>query len=92
MTAPDKLTVEQCDRDAAADTWLARNGDALTAKRLRLGHLVDHWMVLALARHRQQAEARAEELVEALEEIAEMTKKKQMGRLYRLICAHSTQP
>lgn len=55
MTAPDKLTVEQCDRDAV-EAWRRDFGRKASYQDL----------LQAFARHRQQAEARAEGLERAL--------------------------
>jgi len=57
----NKLTVEQCDRDAMESIlWVHTIIDDRYA------------IAQAFARHRQQAEARAEELVAALEKIEVM--------------------
>lgn len=74
MTAPDKLTVEQVDRDAAAtlvadDKILNEPTRGYEKAAYSCGDNDDTALVQAFARHRQQAEARAEGLVAALEKI-----------------------
>lgn len=73
MTAPDKLTVEQVDRDAAADIWrdyVAKIGECLAEKGIRSGGVDDGSLVQTIARHRQQAEARPEGLIAAARALA----------------------
>lgn len=52
----NKLTVEQVDRDIAADI-LWRDGLHRRSCKVKDGHLDDNSIVQALAHHRQQAEA-----------------------------------
>lgn len=71
MTAPDKLTVEQCDRDAAATALGYKDwDDACDYRLMGKQERQRDALVQAFARHRQQAEARAEEMVAALGQIA----------------------
>ena len=66
------VEVIQSDRDAAADI-LWRDGLHRRSCKVKDGHLDDNSIVLALAHHRQQAEAREEGLERALEGIVNMT-------------------
>lgn len=71
----NKLTVEQCDRDAAAH-FIGIIFDEICGQETRDGKDDSDELVQAFARHRQQAEARAEVLERALEGIANMTQPK----------------
>ena len=65
------VEVIQSDRDAAADIWrdyVAKIGECLAETGIRSGGVDDGSLVQTIARHRQQAEARAERLVAALQE------------------------
>lgn len=65
----NKLTVEQVDRDIAADI-LWRDGLHRRSCKVKDGHLDDNSIVQALAHHRQQAEAREEGLIAAARALA----------------------